>query len=158
MAIDLSKLISLLSVGKVRTLQTIVQELFQGGDVQDRAEAILRGKLDAQAGRTAGKSLGRAICEQIDTLAQVQSSVVSLEQSAQVSRELAKNVALQLTEAAALVLEYPEFAIEVAKLKKKGPTADLKVARTARDLMTDRIKKSLVDVGRASAGDKPKDL
>jgi hypothetical protein len=149
-------LLSLLSRGSLpRSLSTILDIVLGGGPVRDRVEAALKRRLDEQAGRSAGRLLGRAICEQVDTAMETRSAGATVAQRIEVGTMLAQNAALQLARAAELLLAYPALQAAVVRAKEQGDAAALKAARTARNAGTQRVKQALVNVGRAAAGDVP---
>lgn len=119
----------------------------------------LQDRLDAQSGRTGARMLSRSLLEMIDEAVETKAEGLSLEQRTQIGAELAKNAALQLSQAADLLLKYPELQAAVVKAKEaSGNATSLQAAREERNTHAERVKQALIDVGRVAAGDSPRDL
>jgi hypothetical protein len=152
-------LLSLLNGGSLpRSLPAILDLVFGDGPIRDRVEAVLKRRLDAQAGRSAGKLLGRAVCEQVDTAMEARPAGATVAQRIEVGTMLAQNAALQLAQAAEVLLAYPALQAAVVRAKEQGDPAALKAARAARNAGTVRVKQALVNVGRVAAGDAPQEV
>ena len=150
----LNLLLPLLTSGTgIKSLGQILTTLLGGGSPKDAALSALKPRLDEQAGRTGGKVLGRAVCEQLDAVLETPGAGLSVEQREAVAQALAANVAVQLAAVAELILAYPPLQAAVVQAKATG--TGLSEARTARNAAAEAIKSSLVDVGRVAAGDDP---
>jgi len=140
-----------------QTLGTILDAVLGGSSLRGAAEAIFAKRLSAQEGRSGGRVLAYAICEQVDEAMEAKPAGVTLDQRIEVGTLLAKNAAAQLAEAAEILLKYPEFQAAVVRAKDSGDATALAKARTERDAATTRVREALTDVGRVAAGDAPKD-
>jgi|RhiMetdeSRZDD1v2_1073273.scaffolds.fasta_scaffold620442_1 hypothetical protein len=142
-------------------LGEILSGIFGGGlnpNLAGRIRDMLEKRLEEQQGRTGARFLARAVLEQIDALME-EGNAGSVEEREKIITELAQNGALQLTQAAELLLKYPALQAAVVKAKQSPVNeAALKAAREERNAMGERVKQALIDVGRVVAGDKPKDL
>jgi hypothetical protein len=151
-------LLSLLKNGnQPRSLSKILDSVFGGSRVRAAAEAVLEEALNAQAGRSAGKVLGRAVCEQVDAAMEARPAGATLEQRVEVGTLLAQNAAVQLARAAEILLAYPELQAAVVCAKESRDAAALKAARAAPNAGTEQVKQALVNVGRVAAGDAPRE-
>jgi hypothetical protein len=147
----------LLSSGSaIKSLSQILRELLGGGDVKEAAQTMLRKRLDAQAGRSAGKVLGRAVCEAVDQV--LESPGLTIEQRETIAQALATNASLQTAEAAELVLGYVQYQVAVVKAKQGGDAAALEAARAERNAAAEAIKQAYTDIGRCAAGSPPQDV
>jgi hypothetical protein len=140
-----------------KTLGKILDAVLGGSSVRDAAEGIFARRLNAQEGRSGGRALAHAICEQVDEAMETKAAGVTVDQRIEVGTLLAKNAAVQLAEAAEILLKYPELQAAVVRAKEAGDAAALAQARTTRDAATTRVREALTDVGRVAAGDAPKD-
>jgi tellurite resistance protein len=151
----LPALTGLFTSGKVIKLLPDLLNLVSGGNVKANALKAVNGALDEQAGRSGGKALGRAVCEQIDAVLEADSGL-SVEERQKLAQGLANNAALQLAEAAELILAYPPKQAAVVRAKAGSDAAALKQARETRTNAAEAVKGALVDVGRVVAGDAPR--
>lgn len=140
-----------------KTLGSILQVVLQGDSLRDTAETVISKRLNAQEGRSGGRLLAHAICEQVDEAMEAKPAGVTVDQRIEIGTLLAKNAAAQLVEAAEILLKYPEFQAAVVRAKEAGDAAALASARQARDAATTRVREALTDVGRVAAGNAPKD-
>jgi hypothetical protein len=144
-----------------KALGDILSGIFGSGlnpNLAGRIQDMLEKRLEEQQGRTGARFLARAVLEQIDALME-DGGVGSVEEREKIVTELAQNGALQLTQAAELLLKYPPLQAAVVKAKQPGATAAaLQAAREERNALAERVKQALIDVGRVVAGDKPREL
>jgi hypothetical protein len=142
-------------------LGDILSGIFGSGlnpNLPGKIRDMLEKRLEEQQGRTGARFLARAVLEQIDAVME-DGGAGSVADREKIIAELAQNGALQLTQAAELLLKYPPLQAAVVKAKQPGATpAALQAAREERNAMAERVKQALIDVGRVVAGDKPKDL
>jgi len=140
-----------------KTLGKILDVVLSGSSLRGAAEGVFAKRLSAQEGRSGGRVLAHAICEQVDEAMEAKPAGVTLDQRIEVGTILAKNAATQLVEAAEIILKYSELQAAVVRAKEGGDAAALAKARLERDAATTRVREALTDVGRVAAGDAPKD-
>ncbi|MBM3459630.1 MAG: hypothetical protein FJX77_14000, partial [Armatimonadetes bacterium] len=131
-------LLPLLTGGTLpRTLGDILTRLLGTGanpNLRGKIEDLLQDRLDEQQARTGARVLRRSVLELIDAAVENQSGGMTVDQRAQLGAELAKNAAVQLAQAADLLLKYPELQAAVVRAKEAGgAAATLQAAREARN-------------------------
>lgn len=154
----LTRLLALLNTGSiVKTLPQILDTLTNGGNLRQALRQVLSKKVDAQAGRSAGQVLGRTVCEAIDAAMEAKADEVPVETSIEAGKALAANAALQLSQAAEIILAYGPLQEAVVRAKASDDKAALAGARSRRDEATNRVKDALTDVARVCIGQAPED-
>ena len=150
------QLIGLLNSGRAaKTLRQIAEAVLGGINPAKAIERVVRSRLGAQFGRSAGKTLGRAVCERID--AAMDAKQATVDDRVKIGTELGKNAAEQLAQAAEFVLTYGKFQEAVVRAKEVSDSEKLKTARTRRNAATQAVKQALIDVARVANGRKPRD-
>jgi hypothetical protein len=141
-----------------RSLTKVLEVVFSQSSVRVAAEQELRGRLHAQAARSSAESLGRALVKLIDAAIEAKPEGATVEQRGQVGTMLAQNAAVQLAEAAEILLAYPKLEADVVRAREAKDKAALEAAKEARGQGVDRVKQALVDVARVVIGDDPKNV
>jgi hypothetical protein len=151
-------LLGLLKDGIVpQSLSKILNLVFSESSVRTAAEKELSKRLEEQLGRSSAEVLGRAVTKQVDAAMEAKPAGATVDQCVAVGTHLAKNAAVQLAQAAEILLAYPDLQAAVVRAKEKNDPTALEAARKARDQGAERVKQSLVDVARVVAGDDPKE-
>src|SRR5437899_6905786 len=135
MSLALSSLLGLLGGPAVpQSLGKILEVVFgSGGSVRTAVEKELEKRLDAQEGRSGGELLSRGVLKQIDEAMEAKPPGATVDQQIQVGTMLAKGAAVQLAEAAEILLKYPDLQAEVVHAKAANDNTRLTAARAARD-------------------------
>lgn len=143
-----------------RALKEILQSVLSGGNVnlEGKLKDLLQDKLEAQSGRGGARMLSRALLETVDATLEEAAGSLTLAQRREIADELTKNAALQLAQAAELLMAYPALQEAVVAAKQSGVSAaELEQARVARNAHAEKVKQALIDVGRVAAGDSPRE-
>lgn len=145
-------LLSLLQSGAgFKGLDQILKLLGGGGSVQKKAEAYLKGRLNAQLARSAAKELAHASFKTVAD-AMHPDSGLPVTDRIQVGGALARNGALQLAQAAEALLA---FSAAQGELERQRGAAGEAAARTAREAAEKALTEALLDLPRVLAGDVP---
>lgn len=143
------------SSGKIIKALPDLLKIVMGGNIPDGVLKAINDKLDSQEGRSGGKMLGRACCEQIDNAVKAANADISIDDLEKVTLGLATNAAVQGAEALELYLAYPKLAANVERARRSGDATALATARQARNEATEKIKGAFIDIGRVVVGDPP---
>lgn len=152
----LSRLLALINGGgALQVLKDIVGAVLDGKPeaAQTATLVYLNKRVNAQEGRTAAKTLARAMLKQGEN-AMGPTDLLTLEQRIAVGQALFANGALQMAHASDLYLALGEAQ---AGLERARGTAGEDVARTAREVAEAAFIAAAVNIGRVTAGAAPLD-